>query len=191
MTCGELQAFSQEELHERFGKFGAELYERCRGVDERPVQPDRARKSLSNAISIVRHYEFRQAAISLAFRSQSLCRHRHRSRPHGCAASWIGSGDERRRNSQKTRARVPCHCDVWQRRRTPALTALEIDHQLASALTKRLVGTDVRVVEGDAAAMPFEDHSFSTVVSLAMLHHVPSTELQDRLLTKVARTLQP
>lgn len=47
-TCGQLQAFSRDELRLRFGKFGADLYDRCRGVDTRPVEPDRIRKSLSN-----------------------------------------------------------------------------------------------------------------------------------------------
>ena len=47
-TCGHLQAFGREELVGHFGKFGAELFERCRGVDPRPVQPDRPRKSFSH-----------------------------------------------------------------------------------------------------------------------------------------------
>ncbi len=46
-TCGEMQRLSRPELHELFGKFGAELYELCRGVDRRPVEPNRERKSLS------------------------------------------------------------------------------------------------------------------------------------------------
>jgi DNA polymerase IV len=47
-TCGELQRFPRAELCEHFGKFGLELYEQCRGIDHRPVEPDRERKSLSN-----------------------------------------------------------------------------------------------------------------------------------------------
>ena len=47
-TCGQLQTYRREQLRERFGKFGAELYDRCRGVDTRPVEPNRIRKSLSN-----------------------------------------------------------------------------------------------------------------------------------------------
>ena len=46
-TCGELQRFSRVQLREIFGKFGAELYDLCRGIDERPVEPHRERKSLS------------------------------------------------------------------------------------------------------------------------------------------------
>ncbi len=46
-TCGDLQRFSRAELVEHFGKFGLELFDLCRGIDLRPVEPDRPRKSLS------------------------------------------------------------------------------------------------------------------------------------------------
>jgi len=46
-TCGDMQRFSRVELQEFFGKFGVELYDLCRGIDHRPVEPDRPRKSLS------------------------------------------------------------------------------------------------------------------------------------------------
>jgi DNA polymerase-4 len=46
-TCGEMQKLSRIELQEHFGKFGAELYDLCRGIDDREVTPDRPRKSLS------------------------------------------------------------------------------------------------------------------------------------------------
>jgi DNA polymerase-4 len=45
--CVELQQFSRPRLVDLFGKFGLELYDLCRGVDHRPVEPDRPRKSLS------------------------------------------------------------------------------------------------------------------------------------------------
>ena len=46
-TCGQLQRFSRPELVEFFGKFGLDLYDLCGGIDHRPVEPDRPRKSLS------------------------------------------------------------------------------------------------------------------------------------------------
>ncbi|MEP6709420.1 MAG: DNA polymerase IV [Verrucomicrobiota bacterium] len=46
-SCAELQRFSRAGLQELFGKFGIELYHLCRGIDHRPVEPDRERKSLS------------------------------------------------------------------------------------------------------------------------------------------------
>ena len=45
--CSDLQRFSRPELVDLFGKFGSDLYDLCRGIDERPVEPDRPRKSLS------------------------------------------------------------------------------------------------------------------------------------------------
>ncbi len=46
-TCDELQRFSRPELVDLFGRFGLELYDLCRGIDHRSVEPDRLRKSLS------------------------------------------------------------------------------------------------------------------------------------------------
>jgi ubiquinone/menaquinone biosynthesis C-methylase UbiE len=71
------------------------------------------------------------------------------------------------------------------------LTALELDANSASALTSRLLGSNVRVVEGDATDMPFDNAEFSAAVSFTMLHHVPSSDLQDRVLGEVFRVLKP
>jgi DNA polymerase-4 len=46
-SCGDLQRYSRIELQNIFGKFGSELFDLCRGIDERPVEPHRERKSLS------------------------------------------------------------------------------------------------------------------------------------------------
>lgn len=77
------------------------------------------------------------------------------------------------------------------RRLVPRLTALEIDASLAGALRSRLKGGNVQVIEGDATGMPFGDSEFSGVVSFTMLHHVPSQELQNKLLAEVLRVLKP
>jgi SAM-dependent methyltransferase len=71
------------------------------------------------------------------------------------------------------------------------LTAVEIDPQLAAALKHRLTGSNVDVIHADGAALPFEDQRFSGATSFTMLHHVPSPELQDRLLGEVRRVLRP
>lgn len=47
-TCGVMRERSEMELVQRFGKFGSSLYRLCRGIDDRPVNPNRERKSLSN-----------------------------------------------------------------------------------------------------------------------------------------------
>ena len=46
-TCADLQKLSQIELHDRFGKFGDQLYNLSRGIDDRPVNTNSIRKSLS------------------------------------------------------------------------------------------------------------------------------------------------
>ncbi|MGI9149727.1 MAG: class I SAM-dependent methyltransferase [Chloroflexota bacterium] len=71
------------------------------------------------------------------------------------------------------------------------LTAVEVDPLLAASLADRLRGSNVEVVHGDGAALPFEDGRFSGATSFTMLHHVPSPELQDRLLSEVRRVLRP
>ena len=80
--------------------------------------------------------------------------------------------------------------DVF-REKVARLTAVEIDHDLATALAGRLAGTNVNVVEGDATALEFGDDTFSGATCFAMLHHVPSPELQDRLFGEVARVVRP
>lgn len=77
------------------------------------------------------------------------------------------------------------------RKRVPKLTAIEVDPSLARALSERLRDTHATVVEADGSAMPFEDRTFSAVVALNMLHHVPSSMLQDRLFAEAFRTLRP
>ena len=46
-TCGDLQQLPLEQLVKRFGKYGRRLYDVARGVDNRPVQSARVRKSIS------------------------------------------------------------------------------------------------------------------------------------------------
>jgi ubiquinone/menaquinone biosynthesis C-methylase UbiE len=73
----------------------------------------------------------------------------------------------------------------------PHLTVLEVDPDAAERLAKRYVGTNVEVVVGDAAAMRFEDGTFSAVASFTMLHHIPTVHDQDRVLMEAFRVLQP
>jgi len=56
-TCGDLQRYSRFELQHQFGKFGLELYDLCRGIDERPVEPHRERKSLSTEETFLTNLE--------------------------------------------------------------------------------------------------------------------------------------
>jgi SAM-dependent methyltransferase len=71
------------------------------------------------------------------------------------------------------------------------LTAVEVDPVLAASLADRLRGSKVEVVHADGAALPFEARRFTGATSFWMLHHVPSSELQDGLLSEVRRVLRP
>ena len=75
--------------------------------------------------------------------------------------------------------------------RAAAVTAVEIDPDLARQLRERFTNTHVTVEHGDATAMTFPDDVFTGAVSFTMLHHVPSRELQDQLLREVRRVLAP
>lgn len=46
-TVGHLREWEREELERAFGSFGARLWELSRGIDERPVVPERESKSIS------------------------------------------------------------------------------------------------------------------------------------------------
>lgn len=76
-------------------------------------------------------------------------------------------------------------------RRATRVTSLEYDHALAWKLRRRANLSNVAVIQGDAAALPFSDRSFSSAISILMLHHLKSIELQDRTFAEVRRVLRP
>ena len=77
----------------------------------------------------------------------------------------------------------------WLLSRCGSLTTVELDEKDAAALAARLPDVDAR--QGDATALPFPDAAFDTVVCFTMLHHVPTVEMQDRLLAEARRVLRP
>ncbi len=70
------------------------------------------------------------------------------------------------------------------------LTTLEIEPEAAQRLRLRY-GKRVQVETGDAAAMPFPEASFTAVICCTMLHHVPTTNGQDRVLAETRRVVRP
>ncbi|MEQ8955929.1 MAG: DNA polymerase IV, partial [Gammaproteobacteria bacterium] len=46
-SCGDLQKMDLDTLNQHFGSFGERLFQLCRGIDEREVQTERTRKSVS------------------------------------------------------------------------------------------------------------------------------------------------
>lgn len=77
------------------------------------------------------------------------------------------------------------------RPRVSALTAIELDDDLAAALKQRLAGTNVKVMHSDATSTGLPIGEFSTVLCFSMLHHMTSPEQQDLLFAEVNRLLRP
>lgn len=77
------------------------------------------------------------------------------------------------------------------RRRSARVTSLEYDHVFAAMLYARVKGRNGSVVQGDASALPFPDNTFSSAIAVLMLHHLRSSELQDRAFAEICRVLRP
>ena len=71
------------------------------------------------------------------------------------------------------------------------VTSLEFDHLFAAKLGARMNGSNAAVIQGDAAVLPFADGTFSSAIAILMLHHLHSTELQDRAFAEIWRVLRP
>jgi SAM-dependent methyltransferase len=70
------------------------------------------------------------------------------------------------------------------------VTAIEIDPVLARPLAERLAGTNVDVIEGDGSSLDLPDDRFSAAVCFNMLHHIPTSDTQDRVFAEMARVLR-
>jgi ubiquinone/menaquinone biosynthesis C-methylase UbiE len=77
------------------------------------------------------------------------------------------------------------------RKRVARLTAVELDHDLATKLARRLEGTNVEVVKADATDLPLASDRFSAATCFTMLHHVPTSDMQDQLLSELCRVIRP
>jgi len=77
----------------------------------------------------------------------------------------------------------------WLCQRVARLAALEQDAAAAAALAGKFPG--VEVTAGDATAMSYPDCSFDSVGTFTMLHHVPTTALQNKILAEALRVLRP
>jgi len=77
------------------------------------------------------------------------------------------------------------------RRRSARVTSLEYDHRFAAKLGARFSNTNVGVLQGDAASLPFPDAAFSSVIAVLVLHHLQSQEQQQKAFAEIHRVLQP
>ena len=79
----------------------------------------------------------------------------------------------------------------WLRGRVGTLSAIEVDEAAAALLAARYAGTNVDVVTGSAAELPYPDASYDSVGCFTMLHHVPTLALQNKILAEACRVLRP
>ena len=77
------------------------------------------------------------------------------------------------------------------RARAEHVTAVEVDDDLARALSERLAGANVEVIHADATTADIGAQRFTTATCCSMLHHLESADQQGRLYRAVARALRP
>jgi len=66
VTCGDLRQWALIDLEEAFGSFGRSLYNRARGIDERPVEPDQQVQSISSEDTFAEDLLLEDLMINLA-----------------------------------------------------------------------------------------------------------------------------
>ncbi len=79
----------------------------------------------------------------------------------------------------------------WLRHEVGRLVAVELDETLAADLAERYEGTNVEVVAGNATKLGSPDAAFDSVGCFTMLHHVPTTRLQNAIFAEALRVLRP
>lgn len=77
------------------------------------------------------------------------------------------------------------------RRRVPRVTSFDFDHKFAASLHSRLAHDGISVLQADAARLPFPDSTFSSAISVLMLHHLTTPEAQDSAFREILRVLRP
>lgn len=80
---------------------------------------------------------------------------------------------------------------VLLRDRVARLTGVELDPEMAAVAAERVAGTGARILNVDATKLPFDDGIFDSAVCIYVFHHVPTPQLQDRLLREAIRVLRP
>ncbi len=139
LTCGDLQRFTRPEMAQRFGRWGEELYQLCRGIDERAVEPNRVRKSLSNEKTFLENLrsleQCRAAIYSLA--EELLVELRAKAAHRSVHKAFV-----KMKFADFSRITRECPCDAP----TPAVfgTLIEAAWAAAGGRTVRLLGCGVR-----------------------------------------------
>jgi SAM-dependent methyltransferase len=79
----------------------------------------------------------------------------------------------------------------WLRHKVSRLTSVEVDQEAAELLQERYAGSNVEIVLGSGTDLGYPDGSFDSVGCFTMLHHVPTTAAQNRILAEALRVLRP
>jgi SAM-dependent methyltransferase len=76
------------------------------------------------------------------------------------------------------------------RRLARRVTSLEYSHRFAANLAARDRDGNGSVLQGDATALPFAEKSFSSAIAVLVLHHLRSSQEQDRAFREIFRVLR-
>ena len=74
-------------------------------------------------------------------------------------------------------------------RRTRSVTSLEYSHDFCVKLHAK--SDAACIVQGDASVLPFESQTFTSAIAVLVLHHLRSSDAQDRAFTEIFRVLKP
>jgi ubiquinone/menaquinone biosynthesis C-methylase UbiE len=77
------------------------------------------------------------------------------------------------------------------RKRAERVTSIEYSHAFAAGIARRIQSKNGAVLQGDAAALPFPEKTFSAAIAVLMLHHLKSPEAQERAFAEIYRVLRP
>ena len=138
-TCGDLQRFSLTEMVRRHGKWGEELFHLCRGRDDREVEPNRIRKSLSNECTYRENLTSLEACQTAL---DELLEELHEELRAKAADRRIRSAVVKIKFADFTRLTRECLCPVPEREVFHSLLRSAWDQSRGRAV--RLLGTGVR-----------------------------------------------
>jgi ubiquinone/menaquinone biosynthesis C-methylase UbiE len=74
-------------------------------------------------------------------------------------------------------------------RRARSVTSLEYSHDFCVRLNTKVHAASV--VQGDASVLPFESQTFTSAIAVLVLHHLRSSDAQDRAFAEIFRVLRP
>jgi ubiquinone/menaquinone biosynthesis C-methylase UbiE len=74
-------------------------------------------------------------------------------------------------------------------RRARRVTSLEYSHNFCVKLHTKVHAASV--VQGDASVLPFESQTFTSAIAVLVLHHLRSSDAQDRAFAEIFRVLKP